>query len=858
MSNFRATRYPSIPTLRSVVRRILVFAFSTLIYTGATAQAPLQSPADFLGYELGSRFTPHHRVVEYVRHVADSSDRVEVEIYGESYEHRPLIVVYVSTPANMARLDEIRRRHLDVVHGRRSYSDADPAIVFMSYNVHGNESSSSEAALRTLYVLASGEDARVNAWLEDAVVIIDPMLNPDGRDRYVNWYNQVVGVQPDPGRLSRERSEPWPGSRTNHYYFDLNRDWAWMTQKETRFRIPLYNNWMPHIHVDFHEQNPESPYYFAPAAEPFHVAITDWQREFQTTIGLNNARYFDANSWLYFTRQLFDLFYPGYGDTWPTFNGSIGMTYEQAGGGAAGRAYRTLEGDTLTLADRIEHHHTTGMATIEVAVRHRQQLLQEFEAYFDQARSGRDGVGSYIVRRGDNPAAVDALAEHLGMQGIEVGTVGATRNVPAMPFDGGNRSSLEITPGDLVVSTHQPKGILVDVLFEANPVLGDSITYDMTSWSLPYVYNIDAFTTTDQIATQPYTAPLQQTDRGVDRPYAYLVRWDGQRSVRFLADVLRNDIRLRFNVDPFETAGERWAAGTLIITRTGNTAIGDQFDDIVRAAAERANITAHGVASGFVSSGADFGSRDINLLPALRVAALSGDPVSAYSLGEVWHYFDEQIEYPLTLIDHARFDAGQLDDIDVLILPDGNYGRVFDEGALASLKAWVAGGGRLIAMKRAVTFFAGKDGFGLESRARPDSAESPDSLQQRLRTFGDREREAMSARTSGSIYRVELDSTHPLAFGYDDGYYTMKDGVAAFEFLEGGWNAGIISAEAPVAGFAGSEARERLHNTLVFGQQPMGRGEIVYLVDSPLFRGFWYGGRLLFANAVFMAGAGSR
>lgn len=839
---------------RIFVSVVLTFFLATISW----AQEPLQSPAEFLGYELGERFTPYHRVVDYVQHVARASDRVTMEVYGETYEHRPLIAVAVSTPQNIARLDEMRTRHLDVIAGRRSYDASDPVVVFMSYGVHGNESSSTEAAMRTLHTLVSGEDSRADAWLAEAVVVIDPLLNPDGRERYVNWYRQVAGRNPDPSTLSRERNEPWPGSRTNHYYFDLNRDWAWMTQKETRHRIPLYNRWMPHIHIDFHEQNPESPYYFAPAANPFHEAITDWQREFQTTIGLNNARYFDANSWLYFTRQLFDLFYPGYGDTWPTFNGSIGMTYEQAGGGAAGSAYRTLEGDTLTLTQRIEHHFTTGLATLEVAVRHRQQLLQQFEVYFENARSGVSGRQAYVVPRGQNPAAVDALAEHLRKQGIDVGAVSGSSTVRARPFDDSRQAPIDLGSGDLVVPTAQPKGILVDVLFEADPVLSDSITYDVTSWALPYVYNVSAFITDADVPTQPYVRAQNVSVDGPERPYAYLVRWDGLPAAQFLSHVLKEDIRLRFSVDPFETRGMAFSAGTLILTRTGNTDLGARFDEIIRLAAEKSGVTAHGVPSGFVTSGADFGSRDISYLPAPRVAAISGGPVSAYSLGEVWHFFDEQIEYPLTLIDHAQFDARRLDDVDVLILPDGSYTSLLDDDGVSALKRWVEGGGRLIAIKRAAGFFADRDGFGLESRSVDDTTSEAAAVEGRLRRFGERERDQMSSRTSGSIYEVEIDSTHPLFYGYSDTYYTMKDASTAFEFLNGGWNAGWIRSESPVAGFAGYKARERLENTLVSGQFPLGRGEIVYLIDSPLFRGFWHGGKLHFANAVFMAGAGSR
>ncbi|MFW5726769.1 MAG: M14 family metallopeptidase, partial [bacterium] len=332
------------------------------------AYAQLPSPAEFLGYELGERFTPHYRVIDYYEAVAAAEPNISLSQYGETNEHRPLVLAYITAPENFDKLEDIRRANLQragMAEGTTaSYEGI--SIVWLSYNVHGNEAVSTEAALQVLYDLANKNNAQTQEWLKKTVVIIDPCINPDGRERYVNWYNQKVARMPNPSPDAWEHAEPWPGGRANHYLFDLNRDWAWATQKESRERLLMYNQWLPHIHVDFHEQGINSPYYFAPAAEPYHKLITGWQRDFQTQIGENNARYFDEAGWLYFTRERFDLFYPSYGDTYPTYNGAIGMTYEQGGSGRAGLAVLTQEGDTLSLKDRIDHHVTTSLSTIEV------------------------------------------------------------------------------------------------------------------------------------------------------------------------------------------------------------------------------------------------------------------------------------------------------------------------------------------------------------------------------------------------------------------------------------------------------------------------------------------------------------
>ncbi len=354
------------------MKYILAF-LSCICAFSANAQA-LQTPEQFLGYKVGTHFTPHYKIVNYVRAVAQAKpDMVRIEKYGETNEGRELLLIYITTPENLKNLESIRQTNLafsGLSNNKTAGSTtASPAIVWLSYNVHGNEASSSEASMLTLYSLVDPANTSTKEWLRNTVVIIDPCMNPDGRDRYVNWINSVMGKNYNPDPQSREHNEPWPGGRTNHYNFDLNRDWAWQTQKETRLRMAKYNEWLPQVHVDFHEQGYNQPYYFAPAAEPFHEVITPWQREFQNTIGRNNARYFDQNGWLFFTKERFDLLYPSYGDTYPLYNGAIGMTFEQ-GGIRAGLGVTTGAGDVLTLVDRVNHHYTTGLSTIEMASQH--------------------------------------------------------------------------------------------------------------------------------------------------------------------------------------------------------------------------------------------------------------------------------------------------------------------------------------------------------------------------------------------------------------------------------------------------------------------------------------------------------
>ncbi len=816
-----------------------------LVLTPAATAQELLSPAEFLGYDLGDRFTPHHRVLDYVRHVAEQSPNVRWEPYGETVEGRTLGVATIATPERLARLDAVREQNLRAAGVLPGDDVPDVSIVWLSYGVHGNESSSTEAALATLYDLADPANARTQAWLRNVVVILDPCLNPDGRERYVEWYRRTRSATPNADPDAWEHDEPWPGGRTNHYFFDLNRDWAWGTQPETRARLVLYERWLPHVHVDFHEQGVDSPYYFAPAAEPFHDRITDWQRDLQTAIGRHHADRFDREGWLYFTRQRFDLFYPGYGDTWPTFNGAVGMTYEQAGNGSAGLAIETAEGDTLTLAQRIAHHHATGLSTVEVAARDREEIVENFRRYFREADTGP--YRAFVVR-GDADV-LDALAQHLDGQGIRTGRATRTQPLRGRSYATGEEERFETAAGDLVVATDQPKGVLASVLFDPAPLLSDSLSYDATAWALPYVYDLDGWALTEPVETSAFTPSTAPGLSAAERPYAYLLRWTSFADAQTLARLLDAGVRARVATEPFEVDGETYARGTLVLTRRGNERV--DFDALVRQAATGQQLTA--VRSGFVVTGPDFGSSDVQPISAPRVAALVDDAVSPYALGEVWHYFDQQLGYPLTLLPADGLRAGPLADYDVLILPDGGYGDVLTDERLSVLKDWVRGGGRLIALERAVGALAGKDGFAVAKR---DDAPDPDSLEHRLATYAERERDRVAESVPGSIFRVTLDPTHPLAFGYDADTYTFKQGAAAYPFLKDGWNVGVLREAVPVSGFAGFETRQKLTDSLVFGVQELGRGRVIYFVDDPLFRGFWYAGKVLFANAVFLVGGG--
>jgi len=827
----------------------LLFSLST--------QAQLKSPDDYLGYKLGEHFSYHHQIVGYFEHAAQALPNAVMIDYGQTYERRPLKLIALSSQANIDNLEQIRTDNLK----RAGLMEGQPQgpripIVWLSYNVHGNESVGSEAVMMTFYEMATAK----KEWLDKVVVIFDPAVNPDGRDRYANWYNQKANKILQPDINSIEHREPWPGGRANHYLFDLNRDWAWQTQQESQERMKVYNQWMPHIHVDFHEQSINNPYYFAPAAEPLHELITDWQREFQVTIGRNHAKYFDEEGWFYFTKESFDLLYPSYGDSYPIYNGAIGMTYEKGGSGAAGLGVLTQEGDTLTLLDRITHHHTTGISTVEMAVQHADKLVEEFEKFFDRSIKAPWGkYKTYIIPCDQEPEQLAAFTALMDKLGIQYGHPSGTRNIRAFAYLSDKMDNFTIGEKDIVLSAYQPRSVMLNVLFDPKVNLSDSSTYDITAWALPYVYGLRARATNERIdVAKPYQAPAYQATEISGKPYAYLLPWKSIEDIKFLADLHKEKITVRQAIEPFTLEGKDFPQGTLVITRRNNENKGEAFDSKVKELAAKHKRVLTAARTGFVDKGKDFGSSSVKYLKAPKVALLSGQATSSLAFGENWYFFEQVLDYPVTVLDAQSLSGTDLSEYDVLVMPSGGYGGVLNDNTLAKLRTWVQGGGRLVALDGALSNLADKEGFALKrfaddaEKKAEEEANKKEAKENRLANFGDRRKANLDRSNTGSIWKVTVDATHPLAFGYGERYHVLRNSSARYAWLDNGWNVGVIKSENDwISGFIGDKAKARMNESLAFGSQNLGRGQVVYFADNPLFRAFWYNGYLLYGNAIF-------
>lgn len=829
-----------------------IYLLFVLLFSDAILFAQdLQSPAQFLGYTVGTKYTRHHRVVEYFKSVAQARpEMVKLEKYGETNEGRELLITIIASPENLKKIESIRKNNLEmagVPHEKPTESLADaPAIIWLSYNVHGNETSSSEAAMLTLYTLVDPQNASSKEWLKNLVVILDPCINPDGRDRYVNWFNSMVGMNANPEPLAREHVEPWPGGRSNHYNFDLNRDWAWQTQVESKQRLKKYNEWLPQVHVDYHEQGYDQPYYFAPAAEPFHEVITQWQRDFQGLIGKSNASYFDKNGWLFFTKERFDLLYPSYGDTYPIYKGAIGMTFEQ-GGIRSGLAIINKNGDTLTLTDRVMHHYTTGISTIETCAKNQQRLVKEFKQFYVDSRNAKNAEYKTYVLTSKDENKLLAVKKLMGQNGIESGTI-SNKNFKGFNYFTG-KEELFVEEGlHLAISAYQPNSVLAKVLMEPRTKLTDSNTYDITAWAIPYAYGIKAYAVKEKLEVTVDAKPASViTVQNAN--YGLLIPYNSLNSAKVLAQMLKKGVKVRFSTIPFTYKGKEFERGSLIVLKTSNGLV--DWNAIANEACQNFHVQPVAVETGMMDKGADFGSTDIKVINAApKVALISGEQSSSLGAGEIWQFFDQQLDYPLTLVNANDLLRFNLKNYQVLIVPDGVYRTLTDRATTDKLKDFVKSGGKLIAMESAADQLAAAEwGIKLKEDKQEDKQEYA-----ALKKYADQERNSLTGAIPGAIYKVDLDNTHPLAFGYPDYYYTLKQDASLYDFMKEGWNVGVLKKDGYVTGFSGIKVKSKLKDGLLFGVQQMGGGSVIYLADNLMFRQFWENGKLLFCNAIFLAG----
>ena len=835
------------------------------------------SPADFLGYELGTQFTFYADVVRYIEALAEASDRVTLHEYGETYEGRPLHYLVVTSPAQQARIDTIRQNNLRLATGEtlgqaeaRSLIDNQPVVVWLSYNVHGNEPSSTEAAMQVAYRLAAAQDSTTERYLENAVVIIDPTINPDGRDRYVYWYTSMQSDVLSTDPVDLEHDEPWPGGRTNHYWFDLNRDWVWLVHPESQGRIAAYQQWLPQVHIDYHEQGFNNNYFTHPGTTPRNLLLPDAYDRWSEAFGRADAEAFDEARVAYFTRERFDFFYPGYGSSYPSVMGAIGMLREQGGHSRGGRAVETEDGYVLTLRQRIFDHYTTSMAALETSVSNREALLRYFRDAFTQ-RTNESDVAAYLLPEDAGtylPDVLDILLQH----DVRVERADSAFSVPnARSYWDDAAEADTFAAGTYIISTSQPRHLFVNSVMQQGLAIEDSVMYDMATWSIPLAYNLEAYTTArmPSVPTSVVEAAPEVTSgvENADAQYAYVIDWQQRYAPKALAMLWEAGYRVRSVREGFSDGSRRFGPGSLVVLMGRNyDKLDEAADDMQRIAGE-ADVRIVGFDTGRMEEGLDLASSDSRPIEAPKVLLMTDPPFSSYTAGQLWYVFDRETALPVTRLRTSELTDVDLGEYDVLVLPGaGDLGEALDSTQVDRLRRWVQGGGTLVATESSALFLT-KDASGFtdveqvsdeDEAEEEDGDESEDEAAEPDPAFYTRyealEDSAGLARIPGSAFRARLDTSNPLAFGMPEHLYSLRFSTDALEPSDDLQTVGYYDEAAQIlaAGYASQENQRKLAGKAFAAVQPMGEGKVVFLVDNTQYRLFWVGPMRLVQNAVML------
>lgn len=872
-------------------------ALSATAFADTTQTLPMFPEADYrssvatvedvLGYPLASRVSSPEAIRRYYDHlVAEHPEQIKLVPYATSWEGRELFYVVISSADNLANLNQFESNMRQLADPRSlNESEANtlveqtPASIWIANSVHGNEISPAEASMATAYHLLADQSERTKQLLQDTVVYIDPMQNPDGRARFVSRYYATVGLEPSSDRLSAEHNEPWPNGRTNHYLFDMNRDWLALTQPETRGRIDALLQTYPLIFIDSHEMGGDLPYYFSPEAHPYNPHITEPQREVLEWVGRSNAGYFDDFGYDYFTREIFDAFYPGYGASWPLYQGAISMTYEM--GSARGHQFRTRDGDILTYGDGVQQNFVAFMSTIELAAERGDELQQRFYQYRKGAieQGSRGDVRSYVFPATRDAAGHQKLASVLTEQGIEVRVADEAFSVCGNDY----------TAGAYVINAAQPTYHLIRTLLDDNvPMDEDFIEeqerlrannlpdqiYDVTAWSLPLMFNLDVDSCDQALGVTSSVFDGERIAPGVvqnaDAEYGFIVPWGDMNAVRFLSAALQQGLRVRSSDMEFvHDSKARYPAGSLVVSRAGNP---DDLNQRLATLATETGAQVIGIDSSWMRSGPNVGSANVKTVHAPRIAMAWDEPANVLSAGSTRFVIEREGNYPVTAIRPAQLRSADLSQYNVLLLPataGGDYTQALGESGQQNIRRWVENGGVLITLGNATRFAVEGDepllNSMVENKVQPEEVARIERDTAALITNDAQlnhriqDHEASPDWVSGVLARVNVDQEHWLTAGVPEQVHSLFVGRDIYSPLTINHGRNVAYFQGPdevlASGYLWDENREQIAYKPLLMVQPQGRGMVISFTQEPNYRAYMDGLQVLLFNAIFRGAA---
>ena len=845
----------------------LLFPEGTSLPRPESFRSDITAPEEVLGFEPGDWHVRHDQIVAYMYRLARESDRIQVQEYGRTWQRRPLLLLTISHPDNLASIDSLRTDHLALSDPSQSM-DLDlnqmPVVTWLGYSVHGNESSGANAAVLVAYYLAAAEGENVEQLLRESVVLLDPTYNPDGLDRFATWVNNNRSFTPSGDPFHREHRQPWPGSRTNHYWFDLNRDWMPVQHPESRGRIRSFHFWKPNVLTDHHEMGTHATYFFQPGVPSRDNPLTP-PRTFELTAKLADyhSKYLDEVDQLYWTSEIFDDFYVGKGSTYPDLQGTVGILFEQAS--SRGHLQESRHGD-VAFPITIRNQFLTSLSTLYGA---RDLRLELHNLMRESASSALDDARNNPVKawvfgdpydRARNAHLLDLLSHH----DIRIHELDGSVTADGHRFESGKA---------WIIPAEQSQYRLIRSLFETRKEFVDSVFYDVSTWTLPLAFDIP-FVELDRstyrenllgssVVDVPFPedrfrsgshaqASSDSPSANSHRPYAYLFEWHGYYAPRAAYRLMDAGVRLKVATRPFQANTAEgtydFDYGTILVSAGIQDRVnGDVLRELMMEVAKKDGLEVHVTSTGLTEHGIDLGSPSFHMVNKPKVMVVTGDGVNRYEAGEVWHLLDQRYRMPVTMADIRYLNSVDLDRYNTVVMVHGNYQRL-PEAFRDRLKQWVGAGNTLLLQKGAVSWMAGQGWLDFEIQS-PEYSH-PENKEIRYRDLASLRG---SRAIGGVIMEAEIDRSHPLGYGFKrDKLPVFRNSTLFLDHQENRFAVPVRYTDEPLlSGFVSTENKEWLPERPVYLTGRMGSGRIIMTTDNPNFRAFWFGTNRLFANGLF-------
>lgn len=793
----------------------------------------IPTPKEVIGHEVGEWHVTHDKLVEYMKALAKASDRISIEERGKTFEGRPILLLTITAPENHARLEEIRKRHIDATNNPSLDVSKDPIVVYQGFSIHGNEPSGSNASLAAAYYLAASSKSSTQELLKNTVILFDPSFNPDGLQRFAYWANTNKSkiVNPDPN--DREYTEVWPRGRTNHYWFDMNRDWLPVQLPESRARIKTFHKWLPNILTDHHEMGSNSTFFFQPGIQSrTHPLTPKMNQELTREIATFHAKALDKIGSQYYSEESFDDFYYGKGSTFPDINGSIGILFEQ--GSSRGHAQETSNG-LLTFPFTIRNQYTAAMSTLEAANNMRVKILKYQQDFYKRARS--EGAKEKAIVFGDEKdgAKTYHLAEVLKRHKIKFHHVKSDFTANGKRFKRGY---------SYVVPMNQKNHRLIKAMFDVRTNFQDSLFYDVSAWTFNHSFGLDFAKNVSLNKAGPEVTDLKFKEGFVNgrSKIGYLMPWNEYYTPKALNKILQKGIRAKVSMKNFKNGGVSYDYGTIFIPVQNQKLNTEDLFNFLGNVANESHVQINGVSTG-LNDGIDLGSNNFRNVKLPKVAMLVGNGIFGNDAGEVWHLLDQRYDMHVTRLDMTYFNRVDISKYTAIVVPNSNS---MNAAAVKKLQTWVSNGGILIGYRNAAKWLNSQKFIKLEfNKSKIDTVKNV--------AFEDRSKQTGAQFIGGAIFEANIDRSHPINFGYkNDKIALFRNTTVFIKPDKKSYNNPIQYTQNPLlSGYISKENAKELKNTVPFKVQRMGRGRVIIFTDNTNFRAFWYGTNKLLMNAIF-------